>query len=111
MKFKNNFDKTHAESSAPYSVTPQQQLWNLTNEPHHEIFRDVFRRIKKRDQEELCYAMIAYIRFKIRRPFESPFMEVLLQSFIDFLEGDIELYVSLKKTIKHENKKSKTHSV
>lgn len=89
MAYNNHYSKMQREGSVPHRITPQQQLWNLTDDSQHEIFRDVFRRIKKRDQEDLCYAMIAYIRFKILRPFESTFMQVLFQSFIDLVEGRI----------------------
>ncbi len=65
--------------------SPQQQLWALLNEAQQQICRQVFRRLKKRDQEDLCYAMIAYIRFGIERPFESPFMHVIFVSFTELI--------------------------
>lgn len=68
------------------SVTPWQQLWALLNEEQQSIVRTVFRRMKKRDQEDLCYAMVAYIRFRITRDFLCPFMQVIYLSFIDLVE-------------------------
>lgn len=80
------FHKTERSASGARRVTPQQQLWELTSPHQHHIFREVFRHVKKRDQEDLCYGMIAYIRFKIRRPFESPFMQALYGGFIELIE-------------------------
>lgn len=85
---KNTFYKHLQQSnSGAQRISPQQQLWELTDERQHYIFREVFRRIKKRDQEDLCHGMIAFIRFKIRRPFESPFLQILFESFIDLVVG------------------------
>ena len=67
--------------------SPQQQLWELTNESQHNIFKEVFRRLKKRDQEDLCYGMIAYIKFGFRRPFASMFMQIIFESFIEMVDG------------------------
>lgn len=98
------FPSMQQSASGARRITPQQQLWELTNERQHYIFRQVFRRIKKRDQEDLCYGMIAYIRFKIRRPFESPFMQTLFESFIDLVE---HRYDNDDDTLRYDN--SQTH--
>lgn len=68
-------------------ITPWQQLWKLLGEEQQKIVRTVFRRLKKRDQEDLCYAMVAYIRFGITRDFPCPFMQVLYLSLIDLVEN------------------------
>ena len=78
---------TEAREQRPRSLTPQQQVWELTDDATQKILREVLRRLKKRDQEDLCYALIAYLRYGIRRPFESMFMEVLFECFIDLVEG------------------------
>ena len=75
------------ESTGFRRVTPWQQLWELLSEGQQQIVRTVFRRLKKRDQEDLCYAMIAYIRHHITRDFTSPFMQVIYLSFIDLVEN------------------------
>lgn len=75
------------ESTGFRRVTPWQQLWELLSEEQQQIVRMVFRRLKKRDQEDLCYAMIAYIRYHIIRDFPSPFMQVIYLSFIDLVEN------------------------
>lgn len=68
-------------------LTPQQQLWELIDAGMQEIIRKVFRRLKKRDQEDLCYAMVAYIRYRITRNFTCPFMQTLFLSFVDLVDG------------------------
>lgn len=65
--------------------SPQQQLWPMLSQSQQQICRQVFRRLKKRDQEDLCYALIAYIRYGMKRPFECLFMQVLLESFIELI--------------------------
>lgn len=74
--------------SQPTYKSPQTQLWEMTTECQHDIIRQVLRRLKKRDQQDLCYGLIAYLRFKIRRTFECRFMQVLFESFIDLFEAD-----------------------
>lgn len=76
-----------SESTGPRRVTPWQQLWDLLSEEQQQIVRMVFRRLKRRDQEDLCYAMVAYIRFRITRDFTSPFMQVIYLSLIDLVEN------------------------
>lgn len=80
------FQSTQRCAYGPRRISPQQQLWKLTNERQHYIMRQVFRRIKKRYQDDLCYSTIAYIRFKIRRPFENAFMQSLFEIFIDIVD-------------------------
>ncbi|MCQ2238233.1 MAG: hypothetical protein MJZ73_03260 [Bacteroidaceae bacterium] len=77
------------ETSVPGArcLTPQQQLWELIDAYQQDIIRKVFRRLKKRDQEDLCYAMVAYIRFRILREFTCPFMQTLFLSFVDLVDG------------------------
>lgn len=63
-------------------ITPQQQLWRLTNNKQHKAFSAVLIRLKKRDQEDICYAMITYIKYGFIRPFMSEFMQSILDLFI-----------------------------
>lgn len=62
--------------------TPQQQLWKMLTDIQREDFREILRRLKKRDQESLCYGVIAFIKFGIRRPFESKFMQLIFNTMI-----------------------------
>lgn len=69
-------------------ITPWQQLWKLLSEEQQKIVSMVFRRLKKRDQEDICYAMVAYIRFHIKRDFICPFMQFIFLSMIDLVENN-----------------------
>lgn len=82
-----NFSKMRAEGKALRRITPQQQLWALTNDRQQRVLRQVLRRLKKRDQEDLCYGMVAFMRFGICRPYECPFMQAIYESFIELVEG------------------------
>lgn len=75
------------ESTGFRRVTPWQQLWGLLSEEQQQIVRTVFRRLKKRDQEDICYALLAYLRFRITREFKSPFMQVIYLSLIELVEN------------------------
>lgn len=74
---------------SPRRLTPQQQLWELIDVYQQDIIRKVFRRLKKRDQEDLCYSMVAYIRFGILRDFPCPFLQTLFLSFVDLVDGKL----------------------
>lgn len=84
------------DGSKPQYKTPQVQLWELTDDVQHEVFRDLFRRLKKRDQEDLCYALIAWIKFKIHRPFESLFMKVIFQSLVELVNQNNKNSINAK---------------
>lgn len=62
------------DSQYPHYVTPQQQLWRLTNEQYHAYLASTLRYLKNHAQEDLCLALVAYIRFGIRRTFINQFM-------------------------------------
>lgn len=83
----NNNSSSTLREPAFRRVTPWQQLWGLLNEEQQQIVRTVFRRLKKRDQEDLCYALLAYLRFRITREFKSPFMQVIYLSLIELVEN------------------------
>lgn len=79
----NNTTMTPKPKHIPKRVTPQQQLWSLTNPDQQKTIRELFRRIKKRDQEDLCYGIVAYIRFGIQREYPSEFMQTMYETLID----------------------------
>lgn len=63
-------------------ISPQQQLWKMLTDVQRDDLREILRRLKKRDQESLCYGVIAFIKFGIRRPFESKFMQLIFNTMI-----------------------------
>lgn len=81
---KENFLVSDLRGQGPRRVTPQQQLWELLDEETRELMRQYFRRLKKRDQEDICYAAIAWIRFGIERRFEDDFMESIRDSLLGY---------------------------
>lgn len=85
---KNKQQTTYKKDFGPRHVTPQQQLWELTQDRFRDNMREIFRRIKKHDQEDLCLGMIAYIRFKIHRPFDSTFMQSLYEKLINLYDEE-----------------------
>ena len=78
-----DFRQTPREAHGPRYVTVQQQVWELTEPRHHRLMRQMFRRLKKRDQMDLSYGLIAYLRFGIVRPYEDAFLQALYESLIE----------------------------
>lgn len=78
-----------AGGAAPRCLTPQEQLWELIGSYQRSIISMVFRRLKNRDQEDLCYGLIAYLRYGIHRPFADSFMQSLYFSLIDLVSGRV----------------------
>ena len=68
------------------SVNPQQQLWESTPEAYHGYLACMLGHLKKESQEDICIALVAYIRFGLRRPFGDPFMKLVFNLCIDLLE-------------------------
>lgn len=77
--------KKKAKASGLEYSTPQQQLWKMLTDIQREDFKDILRRLRKRDQESLCYGVIAFIKFGIRRPFESKFMQQIYNTMLMLL--------------------------
>lgn len=69
-------------------ITPQQQLWKETPEQYHVRLASVLAHLKLGSQEDLCLALVAYIRFGIRRTFANQFMDMVFADCIDMLESD-----------------------
>lgn len=67
----------------PARKSAQQQLWKLLKPQERTILSSLFHSIKKRDQEALCYAFISYLRFKVNRPFDSPFLQAIYLTTIE----------------------------
>lgn len=75
-----------AKGPMPKYKAPQVELWELSPKVTHLTLSEVLRHLKKRDQEDLCYALIAWIKWGIQRPFTSPLMLMLFKSLIKLLE-------------------------
>lgn len=67
-------------------ISPQAQLWGLTNRKQHFILRAAFKRLKNRDQQDLCYALIANLRFGVNRKFEDYVMQYFYNGILEALK-------------------------
>lgn len=73
--------------------SPHRQLWEMTNDSQHEGLSKILKRVKKKDQEVLVYGLIAYLKYKIRRPFECVFMNLLMRLLIEVVEKNAKNHV------------------
>lgn len=87
----NKFNRPSGQG--PRRVTPQQQLWALTNERQQRILKRVFALFKKQTSEDICYALIMYLRFGHMCQFENTTLQLILRLLIFLMESD-------KRTIK-----------
>lgn len=79
-------------SDAMERVTPQQQVWALLKtDDQKAIIAATLRHLKKRTQEDICYGIIAYLRWGINRPFTDRWLNIQFQSLILFLRTEKEL--------------------
>lgn len=70
-------------------IKPQQQVWkHLLTDDQRAIFAQNLRHLKPRSQEDLCYGLLAYIRWGIVRPFEDPWINRIYQSLIIYIKTE-----------------------
>lgn len=67
-------------------ISPQQQLWELLTEAQQRVVRVAFKRIKKRDQKDLCYGLIAKLRFGVDRKYADPVMQFIFETIIESMK-------------------------
>lgn len=80
------------EKSGFKRVSPQQQLWDeLASDEQREVIATNLRYIKKRLQGELCLALVAFLRFGIRRTFGNSWQNHYLKGLIDYLQVEKEM--------------------
>lgn len=73
-------------------VTPQQQVWEmLRTDDQKAILAANLRHVKYRTQEDICYGLIAFLRWGIIRPFEDKWVNRLFQSLVLYLRTEKEL--------------------
>ena len=71
-------------------LTPQQELWAHLPEESKEIVSQVMGKLKMKNQEDIAHALLAWMKFRVVRPFKNPFMQVILLSLIELLEKAFE---------------------
>lgn len=70
-------------------VSPQQQVWqHLRTDEQRAILAENFRHMKRRTQEDICYGILAYIRWGIVRPFEDKWIKRHFDSIILYLKTE-----------------------
>lgn len=75
-----------------YKKSPQAQVWELLKTEEQKAYMaDALRHVKKKDQEDLCYGIIAYLRWHITRPFEDAWLDAYSKSILLFLKTEREL--------------------
>lgn len=73
-------------------VTPQQQVWEMLRTDNQKaILAANLRHVKHRTQEDICYGLIAFLRWGIIRPFEDQWVNRLFQSLVLYLRTEKEL--------------------
>lgn len=73
-------------------ISPQQQVWELLQtDDQKAILAANLRHLKKQTQEDICYGIIAFLRWGIIRPFEDQWVNRHYQSLVLFLRTEKEL--------------------
>ena len=68
-------------------ITPLDQTLGLlqTEEQKHLLMQNL-EPLNEQCREDFLLAVVAYIRFGIKRPFANPLMQVIFTSYCDFLD-------------------------
>ena len=70
-------------------VSPQQQVWqHLRTDGQRAILATSLRHLKRRTQENICYGILAYIRWGILRPFEDKWLKGHFDNIILYLKTE-----------------------
>lgn len=72
-----------AENLNYVRYSAQQELWAITGTEQHEQLRTVLCCLRTSVQEDLCYALIAYLRFGIVRKFKNQLMQTLFYMLME----------------------------
>ena len=73
-------------------VSPQQQVWKyLRTDDQRATLAENFRHLKHRTQEDLCYGIIAWLRWGIIRPYTDAWVNRTFQAIILYLRNEREI--------------------
>lgn len=68
-------------------ITPLDQcLSELQTEAQKHLLMQNLEPLNEQSREDLCLAIVAYIRFGIKRPFGNPLMHVIFTSYIEVID-------------------------
>ncbi len=67
-------------------ITPQQQVWkHLRTDDQRSFFAKQLRHLKPRTQEDLCYGILASLRWGVTRPYDDSFVDSIYQSIVIYI--------------------------
>lgn len=70
-------------------ISPQQQVWqHLRTDDQRSILAESFRHLKQRTQVDICYGILAYLRWGIIRPFEDKWVKRHFDGIILYLKTE-----------------------
>lgn len=86
---RNNNKKDTTTTGCGKRVTVREQLRMLIKNSHYVVISDVLNQLSTEAEEDLCYGLIAALKWGIYRPFQSVFMQTVFDSCIWLInDGD-----------------------
>lgn len=67
------------------TITPFQQVWNATSNREHQLIKPILDPLDLQKKEDICLALMAWLKFGIRRPFADEMLSAILTEIIDLL--------------------------
>lgn len=67
------------------TITPFQQVWNATSNREHQLIKPILDPLDLQQQEDICLALVAWLRFGIRREFGDPELNDVFIQLIDLI--------------------------
>lgn len=70
-------------------ISAQQQVWqHLRTDDQRDILAKNLRHLKHRTQEDICYGILAYLRWGIIRPFEDKWLKHQFDIIVLYLKTE-----------------------
>ena len=67
--------------------TPQQELWEyLKTKEQMVFFAESLRSLKLQVQEDICYGLIAYLQYGMKRQFSDRWVQQHFDGLVNYLE-------------------------
>lgn len=86
---KKHLNKDAKTAGGSKRVTVREQLRMLIKSSHYVVISDVLNQLSTEAEEDLCYGLIAALKWGIYRPFQSIFMQTVFDSCIWLInDGD-----------------------
>ena len=73
----------------PNTKTPQQQLWEFLKTKEQKVFiAERLRSLKQQVQEDICYGLIAYFLYSMRRQFCDRWVQQHFNGLVNYLQNE-----------------------